>query len=233
MAVLIFFDIDATMITSGGTGIKAMVSAGRELYGPSFTADGINFAGRLDPLILEDMLRQNGQQVSAANLAAMRRTYRQHLEAKLVPGIVRVLPGVMALLDELGARDDLALGLLTGNFEETGSMKLRAGGIDPERFEIAVWGDDSPHDPPTRDHLPGVGLSRYRERYGRAADPGRTTVIGDTPHDVSCARAHGCRALGVATGQFSVEQLLDAGADRVVRDLSQTSDLAAWLTAAT
>jgi phosphoglycolate phosphatase-like HAD superfamily hydrolase len=227
--MLIFFDIDATMITTGGAGIKAMIDAGRELYGPGFTADGIPFAGRLDPLIVADMLALNGREVSAPNMEAMRSAYRRHLAARLTPGIGRSLPGVLPLLDHLGRDDTVALGVLTGNYEETGSMKLRACGIDPGRFHIRVWGDDSPHHPPTRDHLPGVGFDRYRERYGRAVDPRRVTVVGDTPHDVACARAHGCRALGVATGQFTVEQLREAGADRAVRDLSDTAEIAAWL----
>jgi len=228
--MLIFFDIDATMIVSGGAGIKAMVDAGAELYGPGFTAAGIPVAGRLDPLIMAEMLVLNGQDPTAAALARMREVYRGHLERRLNAGEGRALPGVLPLLDHL-AGVEVALGVLTGNFEETGSMKLRACGIDPERFGIRVWGDDSPHVPPSRDHLPGVGLERYRERYRRAVDPRHVTVVGDTPHDVACARAHGCRALGVATGQFSCDQLMDAGADRAVSNLAQTDDVAAWLLA--
>lgn len=225
--MLIFFDIDATMIRSGGVGVKAMVDAGAELYGPGFTAAGIPFAGRLDPLILAEMLELNGQRATAREMARMREVYRGHLERYLRTGVGRALPGVMTLLDALGARDEVALGVLTGNFEETGSMKLRACGIDPERFHIRVWGDESPHEPPCRDHLPGVGIERYRARYGR--DPRGVVVIGDTPHDVSCAKAHGCRALGVATGQFSREQLAAAGADWAVEDLSGTAAVLEWL----
>jgi phosphoglycolate phosphatase-like HAD superfamily hydrolase len=206
-----------------------MVEAGRELFGARFTAEGIHFAGRLDPLILDDMLAASGVEVSRPNADALRRAYPRHLERELAKGSGRALPGVLALLDVLGRESSAALGLLTGNFAETGCMKLRACGIDPDRFAIQVWGDDSPHDPPCRDHLPGVGLSRYEQRFGRATDPRRVTIIGDTPHDVSCARAHGCRALGVATGQFSIEQLLGAGADRVVANLSETGSIADWL----
>lgn len=227
--MLIFFDIDATMITTGGVGIPAMIDAGRELFGPGFRADGIPFAGRLDPLIISDMLILSGQEPSPANMRAMRETYRRHLARYLKPGVGRALPGVLPLLDALEQRPETALGVLTGNFEETGSMKLRACGIDPSRFHIGVWGDDSPHHPPARDHLPAVGLSRYHSRFGRPADPRRTTVIGDTPHDIACARAHNCRSLGVATGQFSVDQLLGSGADLAVKDLSDTALVLDWL----
>lgn len=230
--MLIFFDIDATMLVSGGAGIKAMVDAGAELYGPGFTAAGIPVAGRLDPLILADMLMRNGQEPTPAAMSRMREVYRVHLAARLAFGVGRALPGVLPLLDRLGGMESVALGVLTGNFEETGSMKLRACGIDPGRFAVRVWGDESPHNPPCRDHLPGVGLERYKRIYGRPADPRLVTVVGDTPHDVACARAHGCRSLGVATGQFSRDELLDAGADRAVADLSETHDIAAWLIAA-
>jgi phosphoglycolate phosphatase-like HAD superfamily hydrolase len=121
------------------------------------------------------------------------------------------------------------LGLLTGNYPETGAIKLRASGIDPDAFPIQVWGCDSPHSPPARDHLPPVGMRRYRERYARELDPADVTIIGDTPHDIACARAHGCRSVGVATGQFSVEQLLAAGADIAWPTLSNTNEVTAWL----
>src|SRR5262245_32108522 len=227
--MLVFFDIDATMITTGGVGIRAMMAAGRDLFGTAFTADGIPFAGRLDPVIMEEMLARNGVEVLPANLGAFRAGYRRRLEDHLVPGIGRALPGVLSLLDELEARDGVCLGVLTGNFADTGSMKLRACGIEPDRFAIQVWGDDSPHRPPRRDHLPGVGLDRYEQRHGRRIEPRLVTIIGDTPDDIACARAHGCRALAVATGQFSVAQLTAAGADRVVANLADTRDVMSWL----
>jgi len=218
------------MITTGGAGIRAMVAAGRELFGPAFTAEGIPVAGRLDPLIMGEMLDAARVPRSADNLASFRRTYARHLVAHLDPQRGRALPGVLPLLDALAERHGITLGVLTGNFEETGSLKLRHCGIDPARFHIAVWGDDSPHDPPARDHLPGVGLERYRARFGRGIDPRRVTVIGDTPHDVSCARAHGCRSLAVATGSFTMQQLEEAGADAVVPSLERTHELVHWLT---
>lgn len=227
--MLIFFDIDATLITTGGVGIKAMVDAGRELFGAEFSSDGIQFAGRLDPLILIDMLERNGQKASPENLLAMRQAYGRHLPGHLAKGTGRSLPGVTALVSTLGDANGVTLGLLTGNFAETGLLKLTACGIETDRFTIRVWGDESPHTPPARNHLPGVGLSRYRERFGRAIEPGRVTVIGDTPHDIACAKAHGCRSLGVATGSFTVDALRACGADRVVQNLSDTPGIRDWL----
>src|SRR4051812_29501862 len=118
--MLIFFDIDATLITSGGVGIRAMVDAGREVYGPTFTAEGIPFAGRLDPLILHDMLTRSGAEPSPQAIATMRTAYRRHLEGYLSRGPAKALPGVFPLVDRLANHETLALGLLTGNFAETG-----------------------------------------------------------------------------------------------------------------
>lgn len=227
--MLIFFDIDATLITTGGVGIKAMVEAGRELFGPEFTAEGIQFAGRLDPLILRDMLVRNGREVNSANLDAMRAEYGRRLSRHLAAGTARSLPGVTSLVSNLSGAAGVVLGLLTGNFAETGLMKLTACGIETDRFTLRVWGDDSPHDPPERDHLPGVGLSRYRERFGREIAPQQVVIVGDTPHDIACAKAHGCRSLGVATGSFTLEQLRDSGADRVVPNLSDAAGVKDWL----
>jgi phosphoglycolate phosphatase-like HAD superfamily hydrolase len=206
-----------------------MVAAGRELFGPGFTADGISFGGRLDPLIMVDMLVKSGCEPSAANMKAFRDTYTRLLPEHLASGTGRSLPGVNRLVPELGATDGVVLGLLTGNFAETGLMKLRACGVETERFTINVWGDDSPHDPPARDHLPGVGLTRYRQRFGRGIDPREVVIIGDTPHDVSCAKVHGCRSLGVATGSYKAEELRACGADCVVMDLSDTTGVRDWL----
>ena len=227
--MLVLFDIDATLIRTEGAGIKAMVDAGGELFGPGFSADGVLFAGRLDPLILVDLLFVNGQSPTPANMQAMREGYRKHLQTRLRSGVGRALPGVAPLLDRIESAHEATLGLLTGNFAETGSLKLAACGIDASRFVVKVWGDDSPHTPPAREHLPAIGMQRYRQSRGRDIPPQRVLIIGDTPHDISCARAHGCRSLGVGTGQFRAEQLLAAGADHAVADLSNTDSIAGWI----
>jgi phosphoglycolate phosphatase len=227
---LILFDVDATLITTSRSGMVAMEEAGRELFGARFTAADAEFAGRLDPLILADLLRSNGQEASAANLDAMRACYGRHLKRRLEdPSLAQPLPGVMELLKRLEARA-IAAGLLTGNYPETGRMKLRASGIDPQRFAVQVWGDCSPHDVPCRTHLPAVAMERYRARYG-PIEPAQVTIIGDTPHDVAAARAHGCRSLGVATGMHTMEQLRSARADEVLENLAHTSRVEAWLLA--
>jgi phosphoglycolate phosphatase-like HAD superfamily hydrolase len=227
--VLILFDIDMTMITSGGNGAKAMLEAGQELFGENFHVEGVSFAGSLDPVIFSQVLRNNGQPDTPEAHRQWRERYAARLAARLTtPRLVKTLPGVMNLLAAV-EESDATLGLLTGNFEETGSMKLRAAAIDPDRFEVRVWGDESPHAPPCRDHLVRVGMDRAHRLRGSELSADSVVVIGDTPHDVQCARAHGCRSLAVATGRSSVRELLDAGATAAVDDLSDTRRVLALL----
>lgn len=228
--MLVLFDIDGTLITTGGVGIRAMVAAGRELFGQGFTADGIVFAGRLDPLILTDMFRLSGVPTTPENFAAIRRAYAKYLTTELANSTAkRALPGVHDLVASLRRDTSATLGLLTGNFAETGSMKLRACGIEPDHFPIQAWGDESPHDPPARNHLPPIAIERDRSRRGRRLPGHAVTIIGDTPHDVACAKAHGCRSLAVATGRSTHAELAAAGADLVATDLSDTAAMLTWL----
>lgn len=227
--MLILFDIDATLITTSRTGVAAMGEAGRERFGPEFDENRVEYAGRLDPLIIADLLRAHGQEVSDAAITQFRARYREHLVRLLgKPGVARPCPGIPALLDALRQRPQV-LGLLTGNFPETGAIKLRASGIEPDHFPIQAWGCDSPLSPPARDHLPPVAMTRFTQRFGKPIAGRNVTIIGDTPHDIACARAHRCRSLGVATGHFSVEALRAAGADHAVPDLSNTAEIVAWL----
>ncbi len=228
--MLILFDIDLTLLSSFGCGMQAMEDAGREMFGPDFSGEGVQYAGRLDPLIIDDLLAMNGAQPGASQRDAYAATYAYHLERSLAErGGIDALPGAQELVGALLQREGATIGLLTGNFEKTGSMKLRAAGIQPEDFSVQVWGSDSPHEPPSRDHLPPVACRRYAELHGAEIAPEHVVIIGDTPWDVQCARVNGCLALGVATGHYDAEQLAKAGANRVVADLSDTQELLRWM----
>lgn len=220
MAYLLF-DIDSTLLDSSRSGMRAMLDAGRELYGESFSTEGIEYAGRLDPLIVHDLLVRIGVEPTAEAQRRFREVYRGHLERRLtVPGVARTLRGVDPLLQRLRGMNGVSLGLLTGNYEETGSLKLRASGIDPDWFGVRVWGDESPHWPAKREHLPPIGIQRFGARAGVRVEAERVMIIGDTPEDVRCAMANGCGVLGVATGKYAAAELRAAGATHVVEDLS-------------
>lgn len=226
----LLFDIDSTMIDTSRSGMRAMLDAGRELYGDGFTTEGIDYAGRLDPLIVHELLERIGVEPSAEAHGAFRRTYRGHLERRLrEPGVARALRGVPEVLGKLRSDPGVVLGVLTGNYRETGSMKLAASGIDPAWFRVGVWGDESPHWPARRDHLPPIAIERFGALSARVIDPATVTIIGDTPHDVRCGRVNGCRVLGVATGRFGASELKDAGADLAVEDLSEVDRIVSYL----
>lgn len=225
--MLLLFDIDLTLVNTGGAGMRALRDAAEEAFGRPFHDDGVEYAGRIDPLIIRDLLHVNGVAVTADHADQLRDGYARRLERELTGAVA--LPGVHDLLAALAQQQTAMLGLLTGNFRVTGEAKLRAAGIDPARFAVAAWGDESPIEPPRREHLPPVAMRRYAERTGRAIAGERVTIIGDTPHDVACGLAHGCRVLGVATGRTPAAELAAAGAHRVVADLSGTEEVVAWL----
>jgi phosphoglycolate phosphatase-like HAD superfamily hydrolase len=132
---------------------------------------------------------------------------------------------VKELVSRLGEIEHVTLGLLTGNYPETGKLKIRCAGLDPDVFVIAAWGIDGA----TRRDLPPVAMDRLASHAGRRFEGRNVVIIGDTPHDVDCAKAHGCRSIGVATGVFSVPQLQASGADIAVPDLGQVDEIVAWL----
>ncbi len=229
--MLILFDIDATLVTTSRAGVAAMGDSGRELFGPHFREDTVEYAGRLDPLIIADLLRAHAIEITDATVARFRDGYARWLAHRLAtPGVSRALPGVAALVDRLAHRPDLTLGLLTGNYPETGELKLRAAGLDPHLFPIRAWGCDSPHTPPSRNHLPPVAVERHFQRTGARLPFDRVVIIGDTPHDVACALTNGCRALAVATGMYDRATLAGAGAHLAVDDLADVEEIESWIT---
>lgn len=232
---LALFDIDATLVTTRGLGIGAMRDAARDAFGRDLTDDHVPTAGRLDPLIMADMLRLAGIDATPDALTAWRNAYagrlRQVAGEAAARGDIRALPGALDIVARLETETDagLTLGVLTGNFAETGTIKLEAAGFRMDAFRVRVWGDESPHHPPARDHLPGVGIERFGALVGERIDGARVTIIGDTIHDIACAKAHGCRSIGVATGWHDAAKLTAAGADLVLDDLTDTEHIAHWI----
>jgi phosphoglycolate phosphatase len=228
---LILFDIDATLLKTNRLGIRAMEIAGRELFDRELDAGLVDYAGRLDPLILIDILKTNNIDPSDSTLADFRAGYFHHLKElfSIHPDSAYPLPGVQDLLTSLRTHTDAILGVLTGNFPETGTLKITNAGIDMDNFTICVWADDSPHIPPAREHLPAVGIDKHEAHTGSRPEPHRVLIIGDTIHDVSCAHAHNCKCLAVATGVHDESTLTQAGADHVVPDLADTDAILTWM----
>ena len=232
--MLVLFDIDGTLLLTGGLGRKIMQEAGLAMLSRAINIDALEFAGRLDPLILTDLLTLNGVEATEQSLLAMRTHYVDRMTHAIADsGQVRVLPGAHELVRAVGELPGVTLGVLTGNYAETGRAKLEAAGWRDDAFEISVWGDESPNRPHSRDQLPGVAIERCSAARGEAFTGERVVVIGDTVHDVACARAHGCRAVGVSTGNYPSASLAESGADLVVESLVDTArvvgQIEAWM----
>lgn len=225
--MLVLFDIDGTMLTSEGAGLVAMLDAMHELVPDrTFSFDGIPVAGRLDTLIWRDLLARHGMDHDDALHGQFRERYGHHLQRRLgVTHIARALPGVTDLIGTLAREPHVTLGILTGNYEHTGRLKVERAGIPTLHFTANAWADDG-H---SRRALTPVAMRRCADRRGRAPAAHEVVVIGDTPHDIDCAHAHGCRALAVATGGSSAEDLRTHRADLVVDDLSDSAALARWI----
>lgn len=200
-----------------------MDRAGKLVWGERFSTANVNFGGSLDPIIVEQAAREADLEFSAATHQRFRACYRTELEVELVSPEAQALalPGAVELIQALRASGTAILGLLTGNYEETGCQKLTAVGLDPAWFSPRIWGDAAPTRP---------GLVREALRRHPNVDPRLTIVVGDTTRDVHCAKVNGCLALAVATGASTKAELMAAGADVVVDDLLDPSPLLALMT---
>lgn len=219
MAKLILFDIDGTLVLTGRAGVRAMTRAAADVFGIDNAFDDISMAGRTDWYLLNAALGQAQKTLDADGLGRFRDVYVRYLEEE-VPrrgeGRRGIMPGITALLDALVRKDDVCLGLLTGNFAEAARVKLEH--FDLWRyFRCGAFGDDA-HD---RSELVPVALARARNGDNdRRFD--RVFVVGDTPHDVACAAAGNATSIAVATGSFDATALRAAGADVVFEDLSDS-----------
>jgi len=229
MSKLLLFDIDGTLLSTRGAGIRALGRAGQRVLGDAYTLEGVSFAGCLDPLIFADGAQRMGLTPTESHIAAFIAAFAEELPVELASPEtdVVIMPGFPDLLHELRKLEAITLGLLTGNLSVTGPIKLRHVGIDPDWFPVMAWGDDGP----TRPSLVPVAMERYTALHGRRPDPQHVAVIGDTPNDVICAKENGCFALAVGTGKFTADELRAAGADIAVDDLSDARVLLEWIEA--
>lgn len=204
MVKLLLFDIDGTLLHSGGAGRRSMVKAFEEVYNVRDGFDNVPMSGRTDPVILKHALDLRGLVWRREEVERFKGRYFQLLgeEITVPTQRQRLMPGVQSLLEKLSHRAELVLGLLTGNWHQGAMIKLRHFGLD-SYFEIGAFADDTS----VREQLLPFALQRAREKLNtpiRAAD---TYVIGDTPMDIHCARPYGARTIAVATGEYSLDEL--------------------------
>jgi phosphoglycolate phosphatase len=221
MPKLVLFDIDGTLVLTGGAGMRAMTRTCDEIIGHADALDGIAVAGRTDWIILQDTLARLGRDLDRALFERLRERYVEYLRHEILQpghGFNGTLPGVPDLLHSLQGREDVYLGLLTGNFEAGARIKL-------ERFDLwryfrcGAYGDDAPD----RNALVPVAVERATACGIPSLAPEDVIVIGDTPHDVACARAAGAVPVGVATGSFTADELRACGGAVVFDTLRDTT----------
>ncbi len=218
--MLYLFDIDGTLVDTGGAGIAALEQANREIFGEAGPV--LDLAGATDLGIVFGLYEYFAIEATGERVRDYLSCYQQRLEWNLEHGGFsgRVLDGVCELLNALAARDHSTVGLLTGNCEGGAATKVRHYGLD-SYFAFGAYGCDH-HD---RNELGPIAMERATAHASRAFHPAETWVIGDTPKDIACAKAIGARCLAVATGRFNTNELASYGADVVVETLWQADQL--------
>lgn len=214
---LLLFDIDGTLITSGGAGEGALNDAMQERFGVENGIGNIVLAGATDARIARFMLEHAGLAATAENITALLDSYLHHLTRRLPAHDGRLLPGIVELLERLKGRDDCVVALLTGNVVRGAQIKLTHFGVW-DYFEFGAFADDH-HD---RNELGPFARARAKERHGVEFAPEHIYVIGDTPRDVECGMAFGAKTVAIATGNYSREELAECVPDFLFDDLSDT-----------
>ena len=236
---LVLFDIDCTLIDAHGAGGRAILRSLKDVYGVEGELGDYSFHGRTDPGIISDLAELWGaaergetemQPKAVLELAERLGTpgdaagarveeciahYVELLSAEIAAGEVETLPGIRELVTALAADRRALLGLLTGNVEEGARLKLQPTGL-LSLFKVGAYGSDSP----LRAHLPAVAVARAEALTGRSYAGKDVVVIGDTPADVECGASLGVRAIAVATGRHSVDELTAFAPDHVFPDFS-------------
>jgi phosphoglycolate phosphatase-like HAD superfamily hydrolase len=218
---LLLFDVDGTLLLTGRAGLRAMVNTFETLFGVPDAFEGVPMGGRTDSWLVSDALTRWGLPDTPENHARFRATYLSKLRTEIqLPGtgVKGLMQGVRPLLDAARARPHLHLALLTGNYREAAAIKLRYFDLG-DYFRFGAYSDDSAD----RNQL--VPIARERAMAHGVPDAAcvRVVVVGDTPHDVTCAAVGGARSIGVATGGYTREELERAGADVTLDDLSDTA----------
>ena len=214
---LLLFDIDLTLIDSARAGRRAMALVFEKLFRIKDGMDKVNFAGRTDRAIFRDALAYQGLEWQKEKEDNFKGVYFEKLKSEIdKPNSGKHLePGVLELLKELSKREDVFLGLLSGNWRQGAQIKLEHFNLY-HFFKLGAFADDSEN----RNELPQSAAERFSEKTGLSISPENVFIIGDTPLDVACAKSFDAKSVAVATGFFSYEDLEAAQPDFLFTDFS-------------
>ncbi|MBM3422694.1 MAG: HAD hydrolase-like protein [Chlorobi bacterium] len=216
---LVLFDIDGTLLKVGNINRRILMDALVEIYGTEGSAATHDFSGRMDSTIIYDVLGDTGiaREKIEEKFEAAKQSYIRRFRKETQKSDITLLSGVPELLRNLAGRADILLGLLTGNFEASGRHKLHLPGID-HYFSFGAFADDGMH----RNDLPPVAVERAYRITGRRFTGSEIVIIGDTVHDITCARVLNGRSIAVATGNFSINDLRKHNPSELFENLSRT-----------
>lgn len=221
---LVLFDIDSTLINTGGAGVQALKLATKKRFKIDDDLNGVEIAGRTDSGIVRQILAKHGTQPTDEELQSFFDTYLELLARRLPICEGYVLPGITKLLEHLESRPPITLGLLTGNLARGAQLKLEHYGLW-KYFPFGAFADDHHN----RNELGIVARARALEHTGWQFAPSSIDVIGDTEHDVACGKAIGARTIAVATGSRPREELGKSKPDLLFDNFSDTHDVIARL----
>ena len=213
--VVLLFDIDGTLIQTGGAGGAALMTAFSDLFDVAEPKE-VPFSGRTDRGIVRSLFRAHGIDDTDLNWHRLKDEYLRRLTIYLPQREGLVLPGIERLLDHLSARQGVAVGLLTGNVRDGARMKLEHFRLF-HHFAFGGYGDHHVD----RDDVAREALAACRAHLCHEVLADRVWVIGDTPFDVRCARAIGARVAAVATGWHSRDRLAATAPDLLLDDFDQ------------
>ena len=214
---LLLFDIDGTLVLTGGAGVRALNRAFCQVVGIVNALDGIRLHGKTDPAIVREIFNARGALQNADTYDQILAAYVEFLPEEVQQSEnYRVLPGILRFLQDFQGRSDLAFGLATGNVEAGARIKLERGNLNPF-FAFGGFGSDAEN----RTELVRCAAHNGSRLAGVTIDPNDIFVIGDTPRDIVAGREAGYRTVGVATSDYSTEDLSAAGADLVLSDFER------------
>lgn len=228
---LVLFDIDSTLLHTRGAGRAAFAGTFRADFGIERIRGDVSYAGRSDRAIVREVFAQHGIEDRPDTWRRFRRGYLRRLERTLAMRRGGLLPGVLPLLRAIRERSDVAMGILTGNVAAGARLKLRHYGID-SFFDFGGYGDDHVDRGGIATEAIGAADAYLHTMHRLSAEPRLTTVIGDTPEDVRCARCIAARAVAVATGESSLSELRAAAPDHALPDLTDRDAVLGLITAA-